>query len=104
MSPQGVLTTLALCSDYTPRGWYDPIWPAYVVHDDPGSLTFTIALGTQEAALSRPLAGASIEVEGEDTRRWVTRQSVVRLHQRSFRLRVMQAYSERCAICRLESP
>jgi len=83
------------------RGWYDPVWPAYVVHDDPGSLTFTVALGTQEAALSGPLAGASIEVEGEDTRRWVTRQSVVRLHQRSFRLRVMRAYSERCAVCRL---
>jgi putative restriction endonuclease len=83
------------------RGWYDPIWPAYVVHDDPGTLTFTVALGTQEAALTGPLAGASIETEGEDTRRWVTRQSVVRLHQRSFRLRVMLAYRERCAVCRL---
>ena len=83
------------------RGWYDAVWPAYVVHDDPGSLTFTVALGVQEAALSGPLAGASIEMEGEDTRRWVTRQSVVRLHQKSFRLRVMLAYRERCAICRL---
>lgn len=83
-------------------GWYSALWPAYVVHDDPAALTFTVEVGV-EAALSGPLAGASIESEAEsaDVRRWVTLQSVVRLHQKSFRLRVLQAYRERCAICRL---
>jgi putative restriction endonuclease len=84
------------------EGWYWAEWPAYVVHDDPAALTFTVEVGMQ-AALSGPLAGASVEseAESEDTRRWVTRQSMVRLHQKSFRLRVLQAYRERCAICRL---
>jgi putative restriction endonuclease len=84
------------------EGWYSALWPAYVVHDEPAALTFTVEVGL-EAALSGPLAGASVETEGEseDTRRWVTRQSVVRLHQKSFRLRVLRAYRERCAICRL---
>jgi putative restriction endonuclease len=84
------------------EGWYWAEWPVYVVHDDAAALTFTVEVGMQ-AALSGPLAGASVESEAEsgDTRRWVTRQSVVRLHQKSFRLRVLQAYRERCAICRL---
>ncbi len=79
-------------------GCYWAVWPAYVVRDHLAALTFTIELGV-EAALSGPLAGASIETESEDARRWVTRQSVVRLHQKSFRLRVLRAYRERCAIC-----
>jgi putative restriction endonuclease len=83
-------------------GWYSAEWPAYVVHDDPAALTFTVEIGLPEA-LSGPLSGATIagEAELEDTRRWVTRQSVVRLHQKSFRLRVLDAYHGRCAICRL---
>jgi putative restriction endonuclease len=83
-------------------GWYAALWPAYVVYDDPSSLTFTVEVGLQ-AALSGPLAGASVESEAEsaDTRRWVTREAVVRVHQKSFSLRVMRAYRERCAICRL---
>jgi putative restriction endonuclease len=84
------------------EGWYWAEWPVYVVHDDPAALTFTVEVGMQ-AALSGSLAGASVEseIESGDTRRGVTRQSVVRLHQKSFRLRVLQAYRERCAICRL---
>ena len=81
-------------------GWYWAEWPAYVVRDDPAALTFTVEVGLQ-AALSGPLVDAPTAAESEDTRRWVTRQSVVRLHQKSFRLRVLRAYRERCAICTL---
>ena len=65
-------------------GWYSSEWPAYVAHDDPAALTFTVEIGLP-AALSGPLSGATIaaEAELEDTRRWVTRQSLVRLHQKS---------------------
>jgi putative restriction endonuclease len=81
-------------------GWYSAEWPAYVVHDDAAALTFTVEIGLP-AALSGPLSGATIaaEAELEDTRRWVTRQSLVRLHQKSFRLRVLHAYHTRCAVC-----
>jgi putative restriction endonuclease len=82
-------------------GWYDAYWPAYVVYDDPGSLTFTVALGEKSAEVSGPLLGASVEVESDDTRRWVTRQAMTRVHQKSFSRRVLHAYQERCAICRL---
>jgi putative restriction endonuclease len=83
-------------------GWYSAEWPSYIVHDDPASLTFTIEISMQ-TVLTGPLSGAIIggESESGDTRRWVTKQSVARLHQKSFRLRVLRAYRERCAICRL---
>jgi len=34
-------------------------------------------------------------------RRYATRATLFRLHQQSFRMRVLRAYRERCAICRL---
>lgn len=84
-------------------GWYAAEWPAYVVSDDAARFTFTVALGGIPAALDDPWVAPLAEAvhESDDTRRWVTRQSLVRLHQKSFRLRVLQAYRERCAICRL---
>ena len=83
------------------RGWYVPEWPVYVVHADPGALLFTVEIGLKAGELSGALAGAAIGSESEETRRWVTRQSVARLHQKAFRMRVLQAYRGRCAICRL---
>jgi putative restriction endonuclease len=73
------------------------------VSDDPATFTFTVAIGGVPEALNDPWVAPPAEAvhESDDTRRWVTRQSLVRLHQKSFRLRVLQAYSERCAICRL---
>ena len=39
---------------------------------------------------------------GADARRvYVTRETRQRMHQQAFRERVLQAYSEQCAICRL---
>jgi putative restriction endonuclease len=37
----------------------------------------------------------------EARRRYITVTTRQRLHQRSFRLRVLRAYHERCALCRL---
>lgn len=83
---------------------YMAIWPVYIVGDDPGSLMFKVAvddvsqLGKRETM--RADAGAA---EDEDTGRRVYVTSVVRqrLHQRSFRERVLTAYREQCALCRL---
>ena len=42
---------------------------------------------------------------GADLRRqYATRETRQRLHQRSFRERVLQAYQDRCALCRLRHP
>lgn len=81
------------------EGWYLPGWPAYVVRDDPRSLTFTVALDDRQAAA---VAGAIVEVGVSDLRReYVTRVTLQRVHQSTFRQRVLRAYQRRCSICRL---
>jgi putative restriction endonuclease len=79
-------------------GRYAASWPVYIVGDDPGALTFTVAVDDKQMAMSQP----SVETpETEIRRRYVTRQVRARLHQQAFRERVLAAYREHCAICRL---
>ncbi len=86
------------------KGRYLPVWPVFIVRDNPAGLTFTFQL--DDAALvdfgelSSSLAPAPDEVR-EERRRYATREIEVRLHQRSFRERVLRAYKTQCAICRL---
>ena len=92
------------------RGKYLVVWPVFIVGDDPAALTFTVAaddVQTAEAAL-RERAGSQPTVPGfranDETggrRAYITASVRVRLHQRGFRERVLQAYREQCALCRL---
>ena len=66
-----------------------------------GALAFTVSVGRQPDELSGPLALADLHAESLDVRRYTTRTALVRLHQQAFRARVLSAYQERCAICRL---
>jgi putative restriction endonuclease len=75
------------------------VWPVYVVRDDPRALAFTVAVDSQEALTSRIGDGASLVAEGR--REYVTHVTQRRLHQESFRWRVLRAYRECCAVCRL---
>ncbi|MFQ5548974.1 MAG: HNH endonuclease [Woeseia sp.] len=80
----------------TVPGRYMAIFPVFVVGDDPDRLTFTVAADD-------PL---QLRYERDDTddkvrRQYVTRQVRQRMHQRSFRDRVLRAYREQCSICRL---
>lgn len=82
------------------EGLYMPVWPVYVVGEDPGQLAFLVLVDAAESVKSWELGGAA--VVAEDRRRYITQTIQVRLHQSSFRHRVLQAYRERCAICRLK--
>lgn len=86
------------------KGRYLPVWPVLIIGDDPAALTFTIQL--DDAALfdfeQRSSSTASIRNEvREERRRYATRVVEIRLHQSSFRERVLRAYRTQCAICRL---
>jgi putative restriction endonuclease len=76
-------------------GLYDPIYPVWIVGDDPKRLEFTLALD----------AGQRLVPPGEpmdaDTRDYVTRLTKQRLHQRVFRHQVLVAYDNRCTVCNL---
>lgn len=78
-------------------GLYTAHWPAFITAADPGSLTFTVALDDPQV-LRSDLEPARVD----DARRaYVTRLVRQRLHQASFRARVVRAYRESCAICSL---
>jgi putative restriction endonuclease len=82
-------------------GWYVPEWPVFIEHDDPASRAFTVSVGERAIDLSGPIDLASLHHEDAGVRRYATRTTMVRLHQKSFSVRVIAAYRERCAICRL---
>ncbi|MDE2196328.1 MAG: HNH endonuclease [Gammaproteobacteria bacterium] len=86
------------------QGRYQAIKPVYVTGDDPARLTFTIMAdqaGTFEGALL-PESEVADTVRTELRRQYATAAVQVRLHQASFRERVLDAYRTHCAMCRLK--
>jgi putative restriction endonuclease len=80
-------------------GRYMPCWPAYVMGDDPRGLRFTIAMDDRKVAPAEEYAVS--EPVDAIRRSYVTRLGKQRMHQQQFRLRVLRAYREQCAICHL---
>jgi putative restriction endonuclease len=72
---------------------YAPVFPVYVIDDDPNARQFVLALdsvvrvlGTSESPLERAYAARVVKQ---------------RLHQAEFRGRVLRAYETQCAVCNL---
>lgn len=83
-------------------GKYVATWPVVVVGDDPAGLAFSVAVDDARYLGAAPRAGAAAPEDADTARRlYVTAAVRVRLHQRSFRERVLEAYRRRCAFCRL---
>lgn len=86
-------------------GEYLAIWPVFVMGDDPPTLTFTVAVDSAEGAafpdLGYETSEDAVSQATEARRIYVTREVRARMHQAGFRLRVIRAYRERCAVCRL---
>ena len=83
-------------------GRYAAAYPVFVVADEPASLFFTLQVDDLSAALSeRLIDGGIAEDEAAPRRAYVTSSFRRRLHQVAFRERVIRAYRERCALCRL---
>lgn len=80
-------------------GQYLPVWPVYIVADDPQTLAFSVAV--DELRVVATGMGAQPEAAVEARRQYITAVTQRRLHQESFRQRVLQAYQTQCAICRL---
>jgi putative restriction endonuclease len=87
-------------------GKYFAAWPVFVVGDDPRSLTFTVAVDdvSYMALDVRGEGQASSVEEGKEQGRRVYMTSIVRrrLHQRTFREQVLEAYRRQCAFCRFK--
>lgn len=86
-------------------GKYVAAWPVYIVGDNPGQLTFTVAMDDDMSVdmWERRLSGEDVPDPTPEVRRgYITSALRVRLHQRAFRERVLEAYRSQCAICRLK--
>lgn len=79
------------------KGWYTPIYPLFVEQDDPFGQRVLLAPGTS-ATLGLPEPSSGVE------REYAMVTTKQRLHQGRFRSLVMQAYAEKCTICRLKEP
>ena len=106
-------------------GKYLAVWPVYIIQDHPETLSFTVAtdevssighhLSVQQKAQvgvqpqpqigvqPQPQTQMLLSDDYEQARRvYLTSIVKYRVHQRSFRERVLQAYKEQCAFCRLK--
>ena len=81
------------------KGKYFVAWPVFVVGDEPEKLRFTISAESKDVLTNSNLLN---EPSAEYRRSYQTREVVVRLHQGVFRERVLQAYRNHCAICKLK--
>jgi putative restriction endonuclease len=82
----------------TRPNYYKPIYPCFVGKDDPATRHVLVSPGKMVGPLDEREARA---VDDPIEREYVFRETRVRVHQARFRARVVPAYGERCAICRL---
>ena len=75
-------------------GIYTAIYPVWIVDEDRAQLEFTVAVDEAQRSLPK------VDVGWPD-REYGLRLTKQRLHQPVFRTRVLRAYEDTCAICRL---
>lgn len=86
-------------------GKYLAVWPVYIVADDPANLCVLAQVDSDQGVSSlgdgrRVVRDAVYDQVRELRRRYATAEVQVRLHQRLFRERVLEAYRRQCAFCR----
>ena len=82
-------------------GKYVAAWPVFIVGDRLEALTFSVAVDDADhvgLGLEAPLEVHDSDADGR--RRYITSIVRQRLHQRTFRERVLAAYRSECAFCR----
>src|SRR5665647_1289302 len=81
------------------KGKYLATWPVYIINDNMYELVFTVAVDDQMTVNKK-----SEQVNEDATyyrRSYLTSTIQTRVHQRSFRERVLLAYQNHCALCNL---
>lgn len=78
------------------KGTYVPIYPVYVVDDDPEAREFTLSVDVSFGP------GLTVAPMSELEKRYAERVVRQRVHQPAFRARVMLAYQTQCCICVLK--
>ncbi len=88
------------------KGWYFTVFPVYILGDNEKDLTFTIAAEDSKQINFKTLDEFDSNIDESlglyKKREYITVQVRQRLHQRSFRERVLMAYREQCSLCRIK--
>lgn len=82
-------------------GKYVAWWPVYIIGDNPQALTFKMAVDEPARLQDAAHEGWAIGEADGSRRAYLTSIVRTRLHQQSFRERVIAAYRSQCAFCRL---
>ena len=85
----------------TRPNFYKPIYPCFVMEDDPAAGWVLVSPGRMVGPLDEQ---EPVIVEDQLERQYVFRETRIRVHQARFRGRVIPAHRNRCAICRLQEP
>ncbi len=84
---------------------YDPMWPVYIVGDNPATLSFSVmADDIAYIKTAEQSEQAAESLTSYARRAYITVMSLRRVHQRGFRETVLKAYRNQCALCRLRHP
>lgn len=83
-------------------GKYTVNFPAFIIHNNPQNLEFTVAFDEQSYLVK---ADNMVQENPESSeyyrRRYITSNVQVRLHQQFFRERVIAAYNTQCCLCKI---
>lgn len=88
-------------------GKYLAEWPVFIVEDIQHAEIFRVLIDEKSLVENFQRSGPGEVLYASEEyyrRRYVTNQAIARLHQRVFRARVLAAYQEQCAFCRLRHP
>lgn len=78
---------------------YLPIWPVYIVDDNPAILSFTVMADD----IAYMIRETKLDAAADNARRaYITANSMIRVHQKGFREKVIRAYRCQCTLCRLK--
>lgn len=83
------------------KGVYLPAWPVYLTGEDRSNHSFFVQLDDPTTFTADSVYETADVSSHDDRRRYCTTVIVRRLHQAMFRERVVAAYGELCAVCRL---
>ena len=81
----------------TTQQLYKALYPSYLIGEEPSEHQFVVALEQEQQILPSGEPPAVLEI----VKRYNERIVKARYHQPLFRARVIHAYEERCAVCRL---
>jgi putative restriction endonuclease len=81
--------------------FYKPVYPCFVMEDDPAGGWVVVSPGRMIGPLDEQ---EPLVLDDPLERRYAFRETRIRVHQARFRGRVIPAYRNLCAICRLKEP